>query len=75
MTPPSDNKDLDKAIAHLETQVEKTGVGSVKVKDGEVFMFSVAKLAEIVINAANAGEKKIVIFVKTGQNVSDLMLN
>lgn len=75
MTPPSDDKDLNKAIALLTTQVEKTGVASIKVGDGEVFMFSVERLAQIVIDAANAGQKNITIFVKTGQLIQDVQLN
>lgn len=58
--------DADIALAHLQASTLATGVGTVKVKDGEIFMFSVAALEGMLEVARKSPKQQVAVFVKHG---------
>jgi hypothetical protein len=63
MTMANDEKETeDKAINFLLETVEKVGVATSSVRDGQVFMFKRSYLVELLDK--HIGQEKIVIFVK-----------
>lgn len=63
----------DAAIAYLKARMSTDGVASAKVKDGEVFMFSLDCLQRLMAAAEADPEKAVTVFVKTGPNFSDTL--
>jgi hypothetical protein len=60
-------KDTDVAIAQMRAQVEAHGVASVRVDDGEVFMFSKKMVESFVKTLEDQNQQFIVVFVKNGK--------
>lgn len=58
--------DGGKAGAILETQMDSQGVGCIRVKDGQVFLFSERTLQNLLEQAKASPEKKALVFVKAG---------
>lgn len=58
-------------MAHLAASVEANGVGSLKVKDGEIFMFSEHCLQKLIEQARTNPEGTVLVFVKNGGNLQE----
>lgn len=65
----------DKALQHLFSRVETDGVAAVKVKDGEVFLFSRKKVEELLAGMDSSGENRCLVFVQTGPTVGTIPEN
>jgi hypothetical protein len=59
------------ALAIMETHVELDGVASIRFQDGQIFMFSVDKMLELVDSALTRGSNNALIYVKAGKDVDD----
>lgn len=70
-----DNKLTDKALQHLFSRVETDGVAAVKVKDGEVFLFSRKKVEDLLAAMDKNGENRCLVFVQTGPTVGTIPEN
>jgi len=66
----SDDLNLtNKALQHLFSRVETDGVAAVKVKDGEIFLFSRTKVEELLAGMDKSGESRCLVFVQSGPEV------
>ncbi len=54
------------AMAHMEAQCQVHGVASVKVRDGEIFMFSREMVESLVKRMQDTDQDRVLVFVKTG---------
>jgi hypothetical protein len=59
-------KNTNAAIAQMRARVEAHGVASVKVDDGEVFMFSKKMIESFAKKLEEQNQEIIVVFVKSG---------
>ncbi len=56
--------DYDNAIEVLKTGAELQGVGVVTVKDGTIFMFTAARLQQLLQRAQASPQKQALVFVR-----------
>lgn len=65
----SDEKDddlLQQGLTHLVAQNEATGVGTLKFRDGEWFLFSEHVLEMLLEKARSSPQRRAMVFVKNG---------
>ncbi len=58
--------DVGLAMSHLEAQCQVNGVASVRVRDGEIFMFSRGAVESLLEKMAESKQDRIVVFVRAG---------
>lgn len=66
-----ENKLPQKALQHLFSRVETDGVAAVKVRDGEIFLFSRKKIMDLIETMDKNGENRCMVFVQTGPVVGE----
>lgn len=59
-------KNADLVMSSLVAQAEAGGIGIVRVKDGELFMFAAQKLRALLEVAEASPDKRCVVFLKMG---------
>ena len=65
----------EKALQHLFSRVETDGVAAVKVRDGEIFLFSKKKVQALLETMEKNGEERCMVFVQTGPIVGEVPEN
>ena len=56
--------EYDEALQHLQDTVSVFGVATVKVDDGQIFMFSRDFIRDLVMKLNDGDKDKVLIFVK-----------
>lgn len=67
--------DAKLAMAHMEAQVQVHGVASIKVKDGEIFMFSREIVEKLMAQMKDTDQDRVLVFVKTGSVLTKEILS
>lgn len=62
------DSDIPSAIAYLYAGAQANGVASLRVDDGQIFIFSADTLARLLEKANTSSEKCALVFVKAGGN-------
>jgi hypothetical protein len=68
----ADDALIQKGIRYLMSRAAVSGASSVRVKDGQIFFFTLEKLLELAVEAEAKGKGGVVVFVKSGGSVEDL---
>ncbi len=50
----------------FDAQIEQQGTASIRVKDGQIFLFTTATLEALLAKSLENAEGKVVVFVKAG---------
>lgn len=66
-------KDEDATTAVMEAQLAAQGVASVRVRDGQIFLFSRDFCQKMLEKMDKAGTDRAVVFVKSGPDVKDVL--
>lgn len=74
MNDDNDQKMMHAAEAVMETQVAQQGVGCLRVSNGQVFLFSVAFLENLLAKARAAPEQRTHLFVAAGPDALKSMV-
>ena len=66
-----DQAKIDEAMSKLEKTVDEVGVGSLRFADGELVMFSVEALQNMIKSAEEKQLKRVFFFINLDQEDSD----
>lgn len=59
-----------KAVKHLLTSAEVSGVGTIKVKQGRLYLFKKHKLEEFLKTCEESGQDSVILFLKDADSTS-----